>query len=153
MILVIQRVLRAEVVVRERNYRAEIGKGLLVLVGVEKGDGEKDVQLAARKLPELRIFDDEEGKMNLSLMDVGGEILLISQFTLAGSVRKGRRPSMTNAAPPEDAERLFEELKRSLSERVPVKTGVFRTYMEVTSTNAGPVTFILNTREPRSATK
>ncbi len=134
---VIQRVKRAKV------YDREIGKGLLVLVGFEKGDTKEKVQRFVRKLVNLRIFEDESGRMNLSVKDVSGEILVVSNFTLAGDVRKGNRPSFTNAMDPEEAKLLYEYLLELLEATYPkVKSGIFRTYMEVELVNAGPVTIV-----------
>ena len=121
----------------------EIGRGLLVLGGVEKGDGPEQVEAAARKLAGLRVFEDDAGRMNLDLAAVGGALLVVSQFTLAGSLARGRRPSFDGAAPPEEAEPLIEALVerlRSLGQRV--ETGRFRAYMEVELVNDGPVTFV-----------
>ncbi len=121
---------------------SRIGRGLLVLVGVEKGDGEEGAAALAKKIAEMRIFQDDAGKMNLSVQDVHGEVLLVSQFTLCADLRKGRRPSFEPAAPPDHARRLcagFAELLRSRG--VPVKEGVFGAHMHVTLINDGPVTF------------
>ena len=144
--LVIQRVREARVEV-DREVVGQIGSGLLVLVGVGKDDGEPDAAHLAEKTVHVRIFEDEQGKMNRSLLDVGGAILAVSQFTLLGDIRKGRRPSFEEAAPPEQAERLFEryvaELKKHTSH---VATGRFRAHMHVHLINDGPVTLILESR-------
>jgi D-tyrosyl-tRNA(Tyr) deacylase len=141
-ILVIQRVKKAEVAVRGETV-GRIGGGMLVLAGVEKGDAERDIVAAADKVAHLRIFDDGEGKMNLALADVGGEVLVVSQFTLAGSIEKGRRPSFDNAAPPDLAKSLYETFVSELSMRgLRVETGVFQEVMEVSLVNDGPVTFV-----------
>lgn len=141
--IVLQRVKEAYVSVNGREV-ARIGKGLLLLVGIGRGDGEDELSFWARKIPYLRVFPDEEGKFNLSLRDVGGEILCVSQFTLYGDCRKGRRPSFTEAAPGPEAERLFSRFTELLSEEgIPVKTGIFGAKMEVGLVNDGPVTLIL----------
>jgi D-aminoacyl-tRNA deacylase len=121
-----------------------IGRGVLVLVGVERGDGPAQAAAAAEKLAGLRLFDDAEGKMNLSTAEVGGAFLVVSQFTLAGSLARGRRPSFDRAAPPAEAEPLVEALVADLRRRgFPVATGRFRARMEVALVNDGPVTFVL----------
>lgn len=149
MISVVQRVSRASVMVGERAT-GEIGNGLLALVAVVSGDDEKDVHYTADRLQHLRIFPDEEGKMNLSVEDVGGDLLLVSQFTLAADTTGGRRPSFSRAAPPEEARRLFDSLVDRL-ERVPlsVQTGEFAATMRVNLVNNGPVTLILDSRDKR----
>jgi D-tyrosyl-tRNA(Tyr) deacylase len=145
--IVLQRVKRASVVV-EGRISGEIGKGICLLVGIEKGDTLQDVEFLARKTVELRIFPDREGKMNLSLAEVQGEVLAVSQFTLAASVRKGRRPGFDNAENPERAAELFARfvdlVRKSGFE---VATGVFQATMEVDIVNDGPVTFILDSRK------
>ncbi|RMD45193.1 MAG: D-tyrosyl-tRNA(Tyr) deacylase, partial [Aquificota bacterium] len=118
-----------------------------ILLGVEKGDTEEDIKKLINKIPFLRIFEDENGKMNLSVIDVGGEALVISQFTLTGNVKKGRRPSFDNAEEPKRAKELYEKFIDELSKFVPVKTGVFAAYMKVFIENDGPVTFIINSKE------
>ncbi len=146
---VIQRVLRSSVTVDGQNI-AQIGRGLAVLLGVEKGDTEKQADYLADRIAGIRIFEDECGKMNLSVLDVGGEALVVSQFTLAGDCRKGRRPGFDNAAPPDEAERLYERFVESLREfGVPVKTGQFQAAMLFSIDNDGPVTFVLESREVR----
>jgi D-tyrosyl-tRNA(Tyr) deacylase len=140
--IVVQRVTRASVRV-DGSHVASIGRGLLLLVGVEAGDGPDQVERAAHRLATLRVFEDEQGHMNRGLDEVGGEILAVSQFTLAGSIRRGRRPDFVGAASPEDAEPLVEALVAALRARgVPVATGVFRAHMEVELVNDGPVTFV-----------
>ncbi len=143
----IQRVTRASVSV-EGEKMGEIGTGLAVLVGVALGDSTKDAQYLAQKAIGLRIFSDSNGKFNLSVMDVGGSILAVSQFTLLADSRKGRRPSFTNAAPPDQAENLFnlfvDECRRS---GLKVETGRFQTHMLVEIHNDGPVTIMLDTRD------
>lgn len=140
--LVIQRVSSASVRV-EGETVGEIGRGLLVLVGVERGDRPEVVRAAAEKLAGLRVFEDEAGKMNLDAAAVGGSFLVVSQFTLAGSVERGRRPSFDRAAPPDEAAPLVEALVADLRQRgFRVETGRFRAHMEVALVNDGPVTLI-----------
>lgn len=144
---VIQRVKRAEVKVEGESV-AKIEKGILALVGVELGDSEDDVNWLASKVAELRIFEDSEQKMNLSVKDVGGSILVVSQFTLLGDCRKGRRPSFDKAAPPNVAESLyllFVDKLKSLG--IDVQTGRFAKKMEVELVNDGPVTLLLDSRK------
>ena len=139
---VIQRVRRASVSVGEELV-SEIGAGLLILGAVEKGDGEEAMRDAARKLRELRIFSDEAGKMNRDVAEAGGAILAVSQFTLAGSIARGRRPSFDNAEEPGRARELFELFVSELaSTGIVVKTGRFREMMIVSLENDGPVTFV-----------
>jgi len=145
--IVLQRVKEAFVEVDGRVV-GKIGQGLCLLVGVEKGDGENEAGTLARKVTGLRIFPDARGKMNLSVIDVGGEILAVSQFTLAGSTRKGRRPSFDGAEEPLRADtlfRLFAESVRKLG--IKVETGVFQAKMDVHLVNDGPVTFILDGKD------
>ena len=145
--IVLQRVKKASVQVRGRVV-GKIGRGVCLLVGIEKGDSGNDAQHLAKKVIELRIFPDGEGKMNLSLQDIQGEILAVSQFTLAGSTRKGRRPSFDKAEVPERAEKLFHYLVSLIKQRdIKVETGVFQEMMDVHLINDGPVTFILQSKE------
>lgn len=126
----------------------EIGPGLLVLLGVEHGDGSGDVQYIAAKVRDLRIFEDEQGKMNRSVLDTGGSVLVVSQFTLSGDARNGRRPSFASAAPPEIARALYEDVVRELSASgLRVGTGEFRSMMQVALVNHGPVTILLDSRK------
>jgi D-tyrosyl-tRNA(Tyr) deacylase len=139
---VIQRVRRASVAVGEELV-SEIGPGMLVLAGVEKGDEPQTMVDAAKKIRELRIFGDDAGKMNRDVTDAGGSILAVSQFTLAGSIAKGRRPSFDDAEEPERAKELFEIFARELGATgIPVRTGRFREMMIVGLENDGPVTFV-----------
>jgi D-tyrosyl-tRNA(Tyr) deacylase len=143
---VVQRVARAAVRV-DRQVVGEVGQGLLVLLGVAEGDSDDDARWMADKLAQLRIFEDEGRKMNLSVHDVGGGVLLVSQFTLLGDTRKGNRPSFVGAAPPEVAIALYESVASLLRARgLPVAQGVFRAHMEVESVNDGPVTLLLDSR-------
>lgn len=140
--MVIQRVSRAEVRVGG-DLAGRIGVGLAVLVGLERGDGEQQLERAARRLATLRIFSDDGGRMNRGLDEVGGAVLAVSQFTLAGSIRKGRRPSFDRALAGDVAEPLFDRFLELLrNEGVPVETGVFGALMEVELVNDGPVTLI-----------
>ncbi len=146
----IQRVSRAEVRVDGERV-AGIGKGLLIFVAVEKGDGVAEVRKAAERFATLRVFEDEEGKMNLPLAAVGGSVLLVSQFTLAGSITRGRRPSFDGAAPPEVARPLFEALANAIrGHGVPVRTGIFGAHMEVELVNDGPVTLLWESKPTAS---
>ena len=141
--IVLQRVKKASVQVQGKTV-GEIARGLCLLIGIEKGDSEEDVRYLAKKTLELRIFPDQEGRMNLSLIDIKGEVLTISQFTLAGSVRKGRRPSFDKAEMPERAEKLFDYFVDIIrGEGLRIMTGVFGALMDVSLINEGPVTFIL----------
>jgi len=144
---VIQRVKSAEVLVDGR-VSGRIGKGLLVFVGVGRGDDERDLSYLTLKIPELRIFEDQSEKFNLSLKEIGGEMLVVSQFTLYGDCRKGRRPSFTEAEDPPLARGLYERFILRLREQnIPVQTGEFQARMEVHLINDGPVTLILESRK------
>ena len=144
---VVQRVARASVAVCDQ-ITGEIGKGLMVLIGVETGDSDKDLQYIADKVPQLRIFEDDAGKMNRSLRDVGGAILAVSQFTLLGDAREGRRPSFIAAARPELADPLYQRLVDGWRESgLTVETGVFGADMAVSLVNDGPVTILLDSRK------
>ena len=143
---VIQRVERASVSV-EGEIRGQIGAGFLVLIGGEEGDGDADFRYIAEKVPNLRVFEDEQGKMNRSLLDVGGELLAVSQFTLLGDARGGRRPSFITAARPETADPMYERLVADWRARgIRVETGVFGAHMKVSLVNDGPVTILLDSR-------
>ncbi len=143
---VIQRVSQASVTVEQR-VTGQIQAGLLVLLGVEAGDTESDLAFVLKKTIGLRIFDDEQGKLNLAIRDVGGELLIVSQFTLLGDVRQGNRPSFISAAAPAEAQEMYEEfVRRARAEKILVQTGVFRAEMQVSLTNAGPVTILIDSR-------
>lgn len=142
---VIQRVLNASVAV-DGECISTIGRGLLCFLGVEKEDTEKDTQYIVQKIAALRIFEDENGKSNLSVTDVGGEVLLVSQFTLCGDARKGRRPDFFSAAEPETAEAMYVRACELLMETVPVKRGKFRADMKIQALNDGPYTILLDSK-------
>ena len=146
MIAAIQRVTESEVHVDDQTI-GRIGPGLLVLLGVSRADEEKDADYLADKIAHLRIFEDDDGKMNRSLVDTGGEMLIVSQFTLLGDCRKGRRPSFVQAAPPEKAERLYDYFVYQVKLKgVSVATGQFQAKMAVSLVNDGPVTLILESK-------
>ena len=142
---VVQRVSNASVTVAGR-ITGKIDTGVLIYFGAGNGDTEKDADYLAEKIVNLRIFEDNEGKMNLSLLDVKGQALIVSQFTLYGDSRKGRRPSFTDAAPPEEGERLFKYFIEQMQNKwkIDVETGIFREHMLVHSINDGPVTMLLD---------
>jgi D-aminoacyl-tRNA deacylase len=142
----VQRVHESSVTVAGERI-ATIARGMLVLLGIATVDTDDDVSAMADKLATLRIFDDAQGKMNLAIGDVGGAMLVVSQFTLLGDTRRGRRPSYSDAAPPEQAERQYEALVDALRARnIPVQTGKFRAMMDVALVNDGPVTLLIDTR-------
>ena len=144
---IIQRVTRARVTVASR-VAGEIQTGVLILLGVGRADTSESAEYLAEKIANLRIFADDAGKMNRSLVEIGGSALVVSQFTLYGDTRGGRRPSYIQAASPEDANRLYEEFARCLrSFGVPVETGVFQAHMEVELVNDGPVTILLDSEK------
>ena len=147
---VLQRVTEASVSVNGKII-GKISNGFLALLGVVEGDTEKEADILAAKILNLRVFSDEQGKMNLSALDVGGEILLVSQFTLCADCRHGRRPSFTSSAEPVEAKRLYEYVEKKLKDggARSVETGEFGADMQVRLTNDGPVTIILNTDELR----
>ncbi len=140
---VIQRVTSASVTV-EGEVGGQIGQGILILLGVEKGDAEPQADWLVEKICGLRIFSDDAGKMNLSAQDIGGSLLVVSQFTLAGNCTKGKRPSFDTAAPADEGKRLYEYFVSAVKQTgVPVETGIFQADMQVSLVNDGPVTFIL----------
>jgi len=144
---VIQRVKSAQVSV-DGQVSGKIGKGLLVLLGVGKSDGESDLLFLTSKIPDLRIFEDASGKFNLSLKEIDGQILVVSQFTLYGDCRKGRRPSFTEAEEPTAAKHLYEQFISKLrGQGLSVETGEFQTKMEVHLVNDGPVTLLLDSKQ------
>ena len=144
---VLQRVTRSKVVV-DGEIVGSIGKGLNVLLGISKDDTMEDIPYLKDKIINLRIFEDEEGKMNRALLDVGGEILLISQFTLYGDCRKGRRPNFMDALGGDEAKKIYDEFVKSLKETgIKVETGIFGAHMEVTIDNDGPVTLIVESKK------
>lgn len=142
---VVQRVVKASVRV-DGIIKGHIGRGLLVYAGVGKGDTEADLEYIASKVLGLRVFEDADGRMNLDVVHSGAEVLLVSQFTLLGDCRKGRRPSFDKAESPVAARALYERLARRLEESVRVATGVFQAHMEVESVNDGPVTVLLDSK-------
>ena len=147
--VVLQRVRSASVSVDDREV-GRIGRGLLALVGVGRDDDDRDVDYIAGKIRDLRVFEDDGGRMNRSLVEAAGEVLLVSQFTLYGDCRKGRRPSFDGAAPPDDARAVYEQLATTLRESgVPVQTGEFQAMMQVALVNDGPVTLIVESRKAR----
>lgn len=144
---VVQRVREAKVLV-DGQVKGAIGRGLMVLLGVESGDAEKDALYMAGKIARLRIFEDEAEKMNRSLTDIGGEALVVSQFTLLGDARGQNRPGFTRAAEPESANALYERCVQGLQELgISVATGVFRAHMQVALVNDGPVTILLDSNK------
>ena len=144
---VVQRVTKSSVTVDEQ-ITGQIGKGLMVLIGVEDGDTEKDAEYIAKKVTALRVFDDAEGVMNLSVQDIGGKILAVSQFTLLGDVRKGNRPSYFTAARPEEADRLYRKVIDLIKEKgIHVEEGIFQAEMLVQIDNDGPVTILLESHK------
>ena len=146
---VLQRVKRARVLVENRVV-SEIEKGILVFLGIGKEDSEKDFEYISRKIAEIRIFEDENSKFNLSVIDIKGEILIVSQFTLYGDCRKGRRPSFDKAETVEKSQKIYEEFVNYFKNKypqLPVKEGVFQAHMEVELLNDGPVTFLLDSKK------
>ena len=140
---VVQRVKNASVTI-DGNLYSSIGKGYLILFGAEKGDTKEQADWLANKVSVLRCFNDENGKMNLSIQDVKGEMLIVSQFTLCADIKKGTRPSFDNAMKPDEANELYEYFVKKVKENnIPVQTGVFGAHMEVNLLNDGPVTFVI----------
>lgn len=143
---VLQRVTRASVEV-DGNVVGQVEAGLLVLLGVAKGDGQSDVDYLVERIRTLRIFCDEQGKLNRALTEISGSVLLVSQFTLLGNIAKGRRPSFDDAAPPDQARALYEQVVADLkAQGTPVQTGIFAAHMKVELVNDGPVTMLLDSR-------
>lgn len=146
----VQRVKEGGVYIKDPEHVAEIGPGMVILLGVKDGDRFEDVNFVADKCCNLRIFEDELGKMNISLRDIDGEVLVISQFTLYGDARKGNRPNFTNAAKPDEAEKLYEMFVSRMQFNLgkdKVKTGVFAAMMDVKIINDGPVTILVESKE------
>lgn len=144
---VVQRVSESNVIV-EKNIVGEIGRGLLVFLGVGEDDGNDDLEYMVEKILNLRIFEDDKGKMNLSLLDINGDILIVSQFTLYGDVRKGRRPSFSTSAHPEIAEKIYDQFVEKCREKgVKTEKGIFGENMEVGLTNQGPVTILIDSKK------
>lgn len=145
--VVVQRVEKAGITIDDQLI-SSIGRGMLVLLGIERGDLERDAEYLLDKIINLRIFADDEGKMNLSLLDVSGAMLVVSQFTLLGDCRKGRRPSFTNAAKPREAQLLYHYfIEKALVKKVPVASGEFQAMMKVDFINDGPVTIIMDSKK------
>ena len=149
--VVLQRVKTASVKV-DNNEISKIDNGLLLLWGIEKGDVETDIENLTRKIINLRIFSDEEGKMNKSIVDIGGEILLVSQFTLNANIQKGNRPSFINSEEPDIAEKMIEKVAIELSNSLTVKQGIFGAFMEVSLINDGPLTMFIESKDGRLVT-
>jgi len=147
---VVQKVKSASVTITDQNYYREIGKGLLILLGIKNGDTDKDVIFVADKCSKLRIFEDDQDKLNISVKDIDGEVLIISQFTLYGETSKGNRPNFTNAAKPDEAIPLYEKfvlrVKNNLGENK-VKEGIFGEMMMINLVNEGPVTVLVESNE------
>ena len=143
--IVIQRVSQASVTI-DGKIAGAIQQGLLLLVGICPEDGPEDIEYAVRKISQMRIFSDQEDKMNLSVQDVGGQILSISQFTLYADTKKGNRPAFTGAAKPDLATALYDQFNQKLAQTVPVQTGEFGADMKVSLVNDGPVTIVLDTK-------
>ena len=143
--IVIQRVSQASVTI-DGKIAGEIQQGLLLLVGICPEDGQEDIEYAVRKISQMRIFSDQEDRMNLSVQDVGGQILSISQFTLYADTKKGNRPAFTGAAKPDLATALYDQFNQKLAQTVPVQTGEFGADMKVSLVNDGPVTIVLDTK-------
>lgn len=145
MIVVLQRVTESSVKIDGETV-ATGGKGLLLLAGIEKGDDEQDVLLMSEKLLKLRVFEDDNGKMNFSVSDIGGDVVIVPNFTLLAAYRKGTRPDYTNSAPPAEAKRLFEHFCSLMAEHIHTECGVFGADMKVSLLNDGPVTIVMDSR-------
>lgn len=143
--IVIQRVMKASLTVNGKS-RASINQGLVLLVGIGPDDVQEDLTYAVRKITNMRIFSDEEGKINLSVRDIKGEVLSVSQFTLFANTKKGNRPAFTGAAQADLASHLYDQFNQELAQFVPVQTGIFGSDMQVSLTNDGPVTILLDTK-------
>ncbi|WP_165212895.1 D-aminoacyl-tRNA deacylase [Streptococcus tangpeifui] len=143
--IVLQRVSQAQVSI-DGEMVASIGSGLLLLVGVDPEDHQEDLEYMARKVLNMRVFSDDEGKMNLSVKDIGGKILSVSQFTLFANTKKGNRPAFTEAAPPKMARKLYQDFNQILSRKIPLETGEFGSDMKVSLINDGPVTILLDSK-------
>ena len=143
--IVIQRVMKASLTV-EGKSRASINQGLVLLVGIGPDDVQEDLTYAVRKITNMRIFSDEEGKMNLSVRDIKGEVLSVSQFSLFANTKKGNRPAFTGAAQADLASHLYDQFNQELAQFVPVQTGIFGSDMQVSLTNDGPVTILFDTK-------
>lgn len=146
----VQRVSNGGVFIEDKNYNETIGKGMVILLGVKNGDTGEDVEFVADKCCNLRIFEDDNQKMNLSVKDISGEVLIISQFTLYGDTRKGNRPGFDEAAKPDIANKLYEDFVERVKNNLgqdKVKTGIFAAMMSVTIINDGPVTFLVESKE------
>ncbi|EFQ58289.1 D-aminoacyl-tRNA deacylase [Streptococcus downei] len=145
--IILQRVRQAQVTIDEKMV-ASISQGLLLLVGIGPDDGPEDLDYMARKVLNMRIFSDPAGKMNLSVLEIGGQILSVSQFTLYASTKKGNRPAFTQAAPPQMARKLYQDFNQILSESLVLEQGEFGADMQVSLVNDGPVTIILDSKNP-----
>lgn len=144
--VVVQRVKKAKVIINEQIHQ-EIKQGFLLLVGITAADNAEIIHKVAQKIVDLRIFDDQDGKMNLGIEEIQGEILSVSQFTLYANCKKGRRPSFQQAARPEIAKPLYEKFNQIIAQRVPCKTGVFQAEMQVELVNDGPITIVIDSNE------
>jgi len=144
--IVVQRVKNASVTIDNKEYK-KIARGLLLFVGIEKNDSINDIEFVANKVLQLRMFPDDDNKMDKSIMDINGEILSISQFTLASNLKRGRRPDFSNAKSPKEAELLYKTFNSLLKKKASVKEGVFGAMMDIQSINDGPVTFIIEKKE------
>tara|TARA_Y100001968_G_scaffold316076_1_gene343434 strand:- start:731 stop:1189 length:459 start_codon:yes stop_codon:yes gene_type:complete len=150
MICLIQRVIRSEVIINE-NFFSKINKGILILLGIHKNDTNEDLDYIVKKTSNLRIFEDKKKNMNLSIQDINGEILIVSQFTLCAETKKGRRPSFINAAKPKEAKKLYDKaIEKFRKMNLKVETGQFGENMNVNLVNQGPVTIIINSKDNKN---